>query len=113
MKTILLIASALTISACSTAPEAVAPSNNMAAMGANSGSAVKTGTASGKVTSLDKAGGFITIAHGPIPAVAWPAMTMKFKADPKILGGIKFGDPVEFELMVKGNDGTVTKIAKY
>ena len=74
--------------------------------------ASKTGSSSGKVTELDKAGGKITIEHGPIPAVGWPEMTMGFKADPKLISDLAVGDQVEFTLSLKGNDGTVTAIAK-
>lgn len=39
----------------------------------------------------------ITIAHGPIAEVGWPAMTMAFPvADTKLLAGIKVGTKVGF-----------------
>ena len=39
----------------------------------------------------------ITISHGPIAALRWPAMTMQFRlADPKLASGIKTGERVNF-----------------
>jgi Cu(I)/Ag(I) efflux system membrane fusion protein len=39
----------------------------------------------------------VTISHGPIPAVPWPAMTMQFKlAAPALAQGVKVGDRVAF-----------------
>ncbi|KAK0348055.1 hypothetical protein LTR94_038732, partial [Friedmanniomyces endolithicus] len=52
--------------------------------------------ATGKVTAVDA--GSVTIAHEAIPAIKWPAMTMTFKADPKLLSGIAAGDKVAFDL---------------
>ena len=41
--------------------------------------------------------GSVTISHGPIPAVPWPAMTMQFKlADPGLGRAVKVGDRVAF-----------------
>ena len=117
MKTTTILAAAiagtLTMAACNKAADAPAKpaaSNDMASM--DMSAAAKTGSGSGKITALDKAGGKITIAHGPIPAVGWPAMTMGFKADPKMLEGVAVGDQVDFTLSLKGNDGTVTAIRK-
>jgi Cu(I)/Ag(I) efflux system protein CusF len=113
MKRMIIIALALALTACNkatdTAPKPAA-SNEMTSM--DMSAAVKTGSASGKITALDKAGGTITIDHGPIPAVGWSAMTMGFKADPKILESVAVGDQVNFTLSLKGNDGTVTAIKK-
>lgn len=39
----------------------------------------------------------VTLSHGPIPALQWPAMTMTFKlASPKLATGVKTGDRVSF-----------------
>ena len=113
MKTIIIFAAALALTACNKAADAPAKpaaSNDMASM--DMSAAAKTGTGSGKITELDKAGGKITIAHGPIPAVGWPEMTMGFKADPKMLESVAVGDQVNFTLSLKGNDGTVTALKK-
>ena len=36
--------------------------------------------ASGTVSKVDDAQGTVTIAHGPVETMKWPAMTMTFKA---------------------------------
>ena len=117
MKTTIILATtlagSLALTACSKAADAPAKpaaSNDMASI--DMSVATKTGSVSGKITELDKAGGKVTIDHGPTPAVGWPAMTMGFKADPKMIGDLAVGDQVDFTLSLKGNDGTVTAIAK-
>lgn len=53
----------------------------------------------GKVTEIDAQSGKITLAHEPIAALGWPAMTMGFNVkDVKSLAKIKVGDTVEFDL---------------
>jgi Cu/Ag efflux protein CusF len=113
MKTIAILTAALALTACNKAADAPAKpavTNDMAGM--DMSAAVKTGSGSGKITELDKAGGKVTIDHGPIAAVGWPAMTMGFKADPKLLEGVAVGDQVDFTLSLKGNDGTVTALTR-
>lgn len=72
----------------------------------------KMGKGTGTVTALDKAAGKITLNHGPIPEVGWPAMTMAFTAKPELLNGVAVGDKVAFDLTVRGNAGEVTAITK-
>lgn len=40
-----------------------------------------TASAEGTVRKIDDDAGTITIDHGPVPQVEWPAMTMGFTAD--------------------------------
>jgi Cu(I)/Ag(I) efflux system periplasmic protein CusF len=65
----------------------------------------------GVVQSIDAAANTITLAHEPIPAINWPAMTMQFK----VLGNaeelVKAGDTVLFDLQ-SAADSTITKIQK-
>lgn len=75
-------------------------------------SAAKSGKATGMVTAIDAAAGTITLDHGAIPAVGWPAMTMGFSARPDLLAGITVGDKVDFDVTVNANGGQVTAIAK-
>ena len=57
----------------------------------------------GKVESIDTNG--ITISHGAIPALKWPAMTMGFaKPGPNAFPGVKPGDEVHFEFKRAGAD---------
>ncbi|MFC6189152.1 MULTISPECIES: copper-binding protein [Lysobacteraceae] len=67
--------------------------------------------ATGTVESVDAGTGKITIAHGPVEALKWPAMTMAFKASPEQVASVKPGQKVEFEFESKGMDSTITRIA--
>ena len=80
------------------------------AMPANSG--VTMAKAAGKVIAIDTSASTITIDHSAIPAVDWPAMTMTFKADPKLLADVAVGEKVAFDLAVKGSVGEVLAIKK-
>ncbi|MGA0609621.1 efflux RND transporter periplasmic adaptor subunit [Caldimonas sp. KR1-144] len=57
--------------------------------------------AEGKVERIDADG--ITISHGPLPELQWPAMTMGFgKPDPKAFADLQAGDVVRFEFRQGG-----------
>lgn len=70
----------------------------------------KTASATGTVESVDTAVGKITIAHGAIEAVNWPAMTMAFKATPEQIASVKAGQKVHFEFRLEGMGATITQI---
>lgn len=60
----------------------------------------------GVVKGIDHQAGAVTIKHGPIAALHWPAMTMAFKANsPALLDKITVGETVKFKLMQR--DGVV------
>ena len=66
---------------------------------------------SGTVTKVDQAKGIVTISHGPVQSMKWPAMTMTFKAkDKAMLGTVKQGDKVDFSFVHSGKDYIVTEI---
>lgn len=48
----------------------------------------------------------------PSPRPIWPAMTMAFKAKPELLGSVKVGDKIAFDLALKDGAGEVTAITK-
>ena len=73
-------------------------------------SAMKHGLAAGTVTAIDAAKGKITLDHGPMSGLSWPAMTMGFTATAEQLAGIKVGDQVDFEIDWDGRAGTITTI---
>ncbi len=59
--------------------------------------------AEGSVESLDPARGTITLAHGPIVSLKWPAMSMEFRAkDPAALRALKPGQKIAFEFVEAG-----------
>ena len=54
----------------------------------------------------------VTLSHGPVATIGWPAMTMAFRADPRLLKGLKPGDQVSFAFDQPPAGPTVRKIAK-
>ncbi|HJV62046.1 MAG TPA: efflux RND transporter periplasmic adaptor subunit [Albitalea sp.] len=54
----------------------------------------------GKVEAIDAQAGSVTLNHGAIATLGWPAMTMEFKvAHAGLLQGLKPGAPVAFEFV--------------
>ena len=112
-----LVVSPLALSACDKKPEApkveapkAATTDAMTNMAMPEGS--KMGEGNGTVTAIDAAAGKITLDHGAIPAVDWPAMKMGFSAKPELLKGVAVGDKVDFDVTVSGSAGEVTGIKK-
>lgn len=65
----------------------------------------------GVVVSVNKEAGSILLKHEPIPALQWPAMTMRFKARNALqLNPLKKGDTVEFTLEPSGSEYLITHI---
>lgn len=62
-----------------------------------------TAEGTGQIKSVDAKAGTITIHHGPIAAIGWPAMTMSFKASPEVLKAAKAGQTVKFTLQPQEN----------
>ena len=79
----------------------------------DSATAGKTGSGEGTVTAISETDGKITIEHGAIPAVGWPAMTMGFRADEAMRKKVAEGDKVSFEFhTTEGSGGELTAIEK-
>ncbi|AJY52962.1 MULTISPECIES: copper-binding protein [Halomonadaceae] len=72
--------------------------------------AAEIAKAAGTIRKINMEKGTVTIAHGPVPELEWPAMTMGFKATPEQLMNLKEGDEVEFEFTSKGMDSVITSI---
>lgn len=71
--------------------------------------------AEGTVRSMDLQQGRVTIAHGPIPAMTWPAMTMTFSVrNPAMLRGLRRGDRVRFVVQTapQGSNFVIVRIEK-
>ena len=65
----------------------------------------------GVVQSVDAANGRVTIAHGPIESLGWPAMTMGFNvAQRDVLSNVKEGQRVEFTLRGRDMAAVITSI---
>jgi len=73
---------------------------------------IKRGKGVGTVTEIDAAKGMVTLDHGDIAELQWPAMKMGFAIKPELLTDIRVGDRVDFEIDWDGKAGSVTKIAK-
>ena len=73
-----------------------------AAMSATS--SAKTVQGVGAVKGVNAKAGTITLHHGPIAALKWPAMTMTFKATPEVLKTAKNGQNVKFTLQPDRNE---------
>jgi len=56
--------------------------------------------AEGTVDGVDLKAGTVSLKHGPVPTLKWPAMTMEFKAaNAALLTGLKPGQAVTFEFV--------------
>jgi Cu/Ag efflux protein CusF len=81
-------------------------------MPAKKGEATKAATATGTVTAMDTAKRKVTLDHGPIADINWPAMKMEFSVAPSVdLSQVKTGDRVQFTLSGSGNSYTVQSIS--
>jgi Cu(I)/Ag(I) efflux system protein CusF len=116
MKSIMFasLTTALLITGCSRS-EAPATTTDMPAATESMNTMVesaKTATTKGTIKAIDSEAGKITIAHEPVPAVQWPAMTMAFKATPEQLAVVQVGQAVQFEFQTRGMDATITRISE-
>src|SRR5712691_7414720 len=74
--------------------------------------ATQAATATGMVTAVNTANRKVTLDHGPIPDINWPAMKMEFSVAPSVdLSKVKTGDRVQFTLSGSGNSYTVQSIS--
>lgn len=75
-------------------------------------SSVKHGKGIGTVTAIDASKGTVTLDHGAVADLNWPAMKMSFAAKPDQVAGLQVGDKVDFEIDWDGKTGSVTTIRK-
>jgi Cu(I)/Ag(I) efflux system membrane fusion protein len=69
--------------------------------------------AEGTVDGVDLKTGTLSLNHGPVPTLKWPAMTMEFNAaNASLLNGLKAGQAVRFEFVERQpGEYVVTSIA--
>lgn len=68
-------------------------------------------TATGVVKAVDPANGKVTLDHGPVKSLNWPAMTMTFAVkDKMLLDKLTAGKKVKVEFTQEGNDYVVTSV---
>jgi len=72
----------------------------------------QTGSAEGTVTAIDPEAGTITIEHGPVEAVGWPAMTMAFESSDMMRQQVSIGDEVTFQFRTTDAGGEIVSITK-
>ena len=83
---------------------------DMAMMGSDG--AMQTASAEGTVTAIDADAGTITVDHGAVPEIEWPAMTMGFEADEQLRQDVAVGDAISFEFTTGEGGNTITSITK-
>lgn len=103
MKLILAAVAALALSG----PAFAQAGHDMAKMPGMDHSAAAGAQGAGVIKKLDAKGGSVTLQHGPIAALSWPAMTMAFKADTALLKDLKVGQQVNFTLKTGGTPEVV------
>lgn len=102
-----LLAVSLSLAACGNAET----TNNSGPAALGPQKTAETHSANGTVNKVIV--GQVTIAHGPIETLQWPAMTMPFSApNASLLDGIKVGDRVAFSFVKSGEGYALITISK-
>ena len=84
---------------------------SMSTTGVGTEAQVKTHKGVGTVKKIDAAARRVTLAHGPIPSLKWPAMTMGFAVkDKALLGKLAPEKKIEFEFVQDGRDYVITSV---
>jgi multidrug efflux pump subunit AcrA (membrane-fusion protein) len=70
--------------------------------------------AQGTIEGVDTKDGSITLNHGPVVSLKWPAMTMEFRvANAALLKGLKAGDKVSVEFVERhAGEWVITSVKK-
>lgn len=78
---------------------------------ANKGSKVARHEAVGTVKSVDPAAGTVTLAHGPVKTLNWPAMTMDFAVKDKALfDKLSVGRKVDVDIVQQEGKYVITAV---
>ncbi|MFJ1471395.1 copper-binding protein [Massilia orientalis] len=78
---------------------------------ANKGSKMARHEAVGTVKSVDPAAGTVTLAHGPVKSLNWPAMTMGFAVKDKALfDKLSVGKKVDVEIVQQDDKYVITAV---
>jgi Cu(I)/Ag(I) efflux system protein CusF len=104
---LLIATAAAVLGAGEVSAQSMAPGmNNMPGMGA--AQQAKTAASVGTVIAVNPANRKVTLDHGPIPEINWPAMKMEFATASSVdLSKVRPGDKVRFILSGSGNSYTV------
>lgn len=102
------LALALLLAACG--KEQTAAPEKQEAVGGNTASNAAVDVYSGTGTVQSISGDKVTIDHGPIAGIGWPAMAMTFTAPPGIAEGVKAGSQVDFSFRQQGGGYVLTSL---
>lgn len=106
-----LLDSEASLSAIKVRPIKAAP--QPAAQGETSADTAEPRTYEASATVVRVAGNSVTLRHGPLPELQWPAMTMGFATSgPDTLGTIKPGDRVSFTFVQADTGPRIVSIRK-
>lgn len=109
-------AGAATLAACDAGSEPAQGNQPTAAQAGQGTSAAgeqngQVHSATGDITEIS--GNGVTISHGPVEGIGWPAMTMAFQApSADMLEGLNVGDPVAFQFRETDGEYVLTSIRR-
>lgn len=84
---------------------------DMGSKPAATAAAATTHSAKGLVKKVDPNAGRVTLAHGPVKSMNWPAMEMGFEVkDKAMLDKLKVGQEVDFQFQQDGKRYVVTSV---
>lgn len=105
------LALSLFLAACGENKNAALENRQGADAGPTTAQSGQTYSAAGEVTRI--AGDQVTISHGPVEGIGWPAMTMTFRAgSPEMVQGVSVGDRVSFAFRQDGGASVLTSLSK-
>ena len=80
---------------------------------ADNGVKKEANVSSGVIKNINPEQHKITLSHGAVPAINWPAMTMSFKFTPETdsVKNLKVGDEVNFSFYQQGYDYVLQDIS--
>jgi len=105
--TLTMAAVALALTACGQQKAADSEANAPAAA---ENKTAETYSGTGKVTAIT--GDQVTIDHGSIEGIGWPAMTMSFSAPAGLAANIEVGSDVSFAFRQDGSAHVLTRLEK-
>ena len=80
-------------------------------MGGKPAAAGQVHHAKGTVKKVDAKVGIVTLQHGPVASLNWPAMAMNFRVkDKKVMGKLGPEKKVEVDFVKDGNDFVITAV---
>jgi len=108
MKTNIFVGAVLltAVTACGKSEHPAEPAANEAQLQ----QAAEVHSATGTVESIS--GDRVTIAHGPVASIGWPAMSMAFVAPSGTADGVTVGDEVEFSFHQDGSTYVLSSLSK-